>query len=63
MIGVTTAIVQDYRIKRKDDTYAIKLQVTFNRMQKYYPLGEKVLDNLVPFNGYFGLPCLAKGIG
>ncbi len=39
MIGVTTAIMQDYRIKRKDNTYAIKLRVTFNRLQKYYPLG------------------------
>lgn len=38
MIGVTTAVVQDKRIKRKDGTYAIKLRVTFNREQKYYPL-------------------------
>ena len=38
MIGVTTAIIQDRRIKRKDGTYSIKLRVTFNREQKYYPL-------------------------
>lgn len=36
--GVTTAIIQDKRIQRKDGTYAIKLRVTFNREQKYYPL-------------------------
>jgi len=39
MIGVTTAVIQDTRTKRKDNTYTIKLRITYNRMQKYYPLG------------------------
>jgi integrase/recombinase XerD len=39
MIGVTTAIIHDKRIKRKDGTYAVKLRITFNRTQNYYPLG------------------------
>ncbi len=38
MIGVTTAIIQDKRVQRKDGTYAIKLRVTYNREQKYYPI-------------------------
>ncbi|MDX2303326.1 MAG: site-specific integrase [Microscillaceae bacterium] len=38
MIGVTTAIVQDKRIRKQDGTYAIKLRITHNREQKYYPL-------------------------
>jgi integrase len=38
MIGVTTAIVQDTRVKRTDGTYAIKLRITYNREQKYYPV-------------------------
>jgi len=39
MIGVTTAIILDTRKKRKDETYTVKLRVTYNRTQKYYPLG------------------------
>lgn len=38
MIGVTTAVVHDTRIKRTDGTYAVKLRVTYNREQKYYPI-------------------------
>jgi integrase/recombinase XerD len=38
MIGVTTAIVHDTRVKRMDGTYAVKLRVTYNREQKYYPV-------------------------
>lgn len=38
MIGVTTAIIHDKRVKRKDDTYAVKLRVTHQRVQRYYPL-------------------------
>src|SRR5687767_5020420 len=34
---VTTAIYQDKRNKKKDGTYPIKLRVTFNREQRYYP--------------------------
>jgi len=40
MIGATTAIVHDTRIKKKDNTYAIKLRVTYNREQKYFPVGK-----------------------
>ena len=40
MIGVTTAVVLDKRIKRKDETYAVKLRVTYKRQQQYYPVNE-----------------------
>ncbi len=40
MLGATTAIVHDTRIKKTDGTYAIKLRVTYNREQKYFPLGK-----------------------
>lgn len=38
MIGVTTSIVHDTRVKRTDGTYAVKLRITYNREQKYYPI-------------------------
>lgn len=37
-MNATTAIILDKRIKRKDDTYAVKLRITYNRNQQYYPL-------------------------
>ena len=37
-MNATTAIILDKRIKRKDDTYAVKLRITYNRTQQYYPL-------------------------
>lgn len=40
MIGATTAIIHDTRIQKKDGTYAIKLRITCNREQKYFPLGK-----------------------
>lgn len=40
MIGVTTAIILDKRVERKDGTYAVKLRITHNRYQKYYPINE-----------------------
>ncbi|MFT7421663.1 MAG: integrase/recombinase XerD, partial [Arcticibacterium sp.] len=39
MIGVSTAIVQDLRIRKIDNTFAIKLRLTYQRKQKYFPLG------------------------
>jgi integrase len=38
MIGITTAIIHDKRVQRKDETYSVKLRITFNRTQKYYPI-------------------------
>ncbi|WP_282036189.1 site-specific integrase [Saccharicrinis aurantiacus] len=38
MIGVTTSVILDKRIQKKDSTYAVKLRVTHNRIQKYYPI-------------------------
>lgn len=38
MIGLSTAIIHDKRILRQDGTYAVKLRITYNRMQKYYPV-------------------------
>jgi len=38
MIGVTTSVVLDKRIIKLDKTHAVKLRITFNREQKYYPL-------------------------
>ncbi|MCT4643688.1 MAG: site-specific integrase [Carboxylicivirga sp.] len=40
MNGVTTSVVLDKRIQKKDKTYAVKLRVTYNRIQKYYPINE-----------------------
>ena len=40
MLGVSTAIILDKRIQKKDGTYAVKLRLTFNREQKYFPLGK-----------------------
>lgn len=40
MNGVTTAIIHDTRVKKKNDTYAVKLRLTFCRIQKYYPIQE-----------------------
>lgn len=45
MIGATTAIVHDTRIKKRDGTYAIKLRVTYNREQKYFPLGKFLIKD------------------
>jgi site-specific recombinase XerD len=39
MITATTRIVHDKRIETKEHTYAVKLRVTYDRIQKYYPLG------------------------
>ncbi|MCU4155238.1 site-specific integrase [Carboxylicivirga sp. A043] len=38
MNGVTTSVILDKRIQKKDKTYAVKLRVTHNRIQKYYPI-------------------------
>ena len=40
MIGATTSIIHDTRIQKKDGSYAIKLRVTYNREQKYFPIGK-----------------------
>ncbi len=40
MIGVSTAIILDRRIQKKNGTYAVKLRLTFNREQKYFLLGK-----------------------
>lgn len=37
-MNASTAIIQDKRIVTNENTYAIKLRITFNRVQKYYPL-------------------------
>src|SRR5690554_6747157 len=49
---VTTQVIQDTRVKKKDNTFRIKLRITFQRKRRYYPLPyaltkeewEKVLD-------------------
>jgi len=38
MIGITSAVILDTRTLRKDGTYSVKLRITYNREQKYYPL-------------------------
>jgi len=40
MIGITTAVVHDRRIRTKDDRFAVKLRITSNREQKYFPIGK-----------------------
>ena len=41
MIGITTKIILDKRVKTKAGTYAVKLRITFQREQKYYPLSKR----------------------
>jgi site-specific recombinase XerD len=36
-MNAVTAIIQDTRRQRKDGTYPVKLRITYNREQKYYP--------------------------
>ncbi len=43
MSFATTAIVLDTRIKRNNDSYAVKLRVTYQRKQQYYPTGKHML--------------------
>nr|WP_294894740.1 site-specific integrase [uncultured Pedobacter sp.] len=43
MFGTTTAIIHDKRIKRKDDKFAVKLRITHQREQKYFPLNVYLL--------------------
>ena len=38
MIGLSIAIIHDKRILRKNGSYAVKLRVTYFRIQKYYPV-------------------------
>jgi integrase/recombinase XerD len=45
MIGITTAIIHDKRVLRNDGTYAVKLRVTFKRIQKYYPISVSLTSN------------------
>lgn len=45
MIGITTAVIHDKRVQRKDNTYSVKLRITFNRVQKYYPLNVHLTEN------------------
>lgn len=41
MNNVSTSIILDKRFKLSDGTYRVKLRLTFERKQKYYPLKEK----------------------
>lgn len=44
MIGLTTAIIHDKRILRKDGSYAVKLRITYFRVQKYYPVNVSLTE-------------------
>nr|WKN35060.1 site-specific integrase [Tunicatimonas sp. TK19036] len=44
MSNVTTAIILDTRRPIKDGNYPIKLRVTYQRKQKYYPLDESLSE-------------------
>ena len=44
MIGLTTAIIHDKRTLRKDGTYAVKLRITYYRVQKYYPVNVSLTE-------------------
>lgn len=38
-MGIATAsIIHDKLVKKKDGTFAVKLRITHNRSQQYYPL-------------------------
>ena len=38
MDNVTTEIILDHRYRKKDGTYSVKIRVTYEREQKYYPI-------------------------
>jgi len=38
---VTTAIVLETRVTKKDETHPVKLRITFDRVQKYYTISKK----------------------
>lgn len=40
MIGINSKIILDKRIKTKAGTYAVKLRITYQREQKYFPLSK-----------------------
>ncbi|MBK6978386.1 MAG: hypothetical protein IPH28_15865 [Cytophagaceae bacterium] len=44
MLGVTTSVIQDKRIQKKDGTFSVKLRITFNREQKYYPVNVSLTE-------------------
>tara|TARA_R110001599_G_scaffold242579_1_gene442224 strand:- start:35094 stop:36338 length:1245 start_codon:yes stop_codon:yes gene_type:complete len=44
MGNVTTSIYLDTRRKKADDRYPLKLRVTFQRQQKYYPLFQSMTE-------------------
>jgi len=45
MIGITTAIIHDKRFLRKDNTYAVKLRLTYFREQRYYPVNSSLTED------------------
>lgn len=47
-LSASTLILLDNRLSRKDNTFPVKLRVTYNRMQKYYPIGYKVKQTSQP---------------
>lgn len=42
---ITTAIVLEKRVSKKDETHPVKLRITFNRVQKYYTVGKKSFNS------------------
>lgn len=44
MLGVFTTIVLDKRFQKKDGKFAVKLRITHNREQKYYPVNVSLLE-------------------
>lgn len=38
---VTTSIILETRVNKKDGSHPVKLRITFNRVQKYYTIGKK----------------------
>lgn len=39
MFGVSSSLILDKRIPRKDNSFAVKLRITYQRRPKYFPLG------------------------
>jgi hypothetical protein len=44
MIGLTTAIIHDKRVLRKDGSNAVKLRITYYRVQKYHPVNVSLTE-------------------
>jgi len=51
MHGVSISTILETRYKRKDNTYAVKLRVTYQRQQKFYPISHLTKEDWAKVQG------------